>query len=73
LPYLEISRETQEVVETIEMPNVTGLTFEEAKKILKESEIEVEIEMESSIIITEQLPKAGIQITKGTKVILYGN
>ena len=35
LPYMEISKEVEEIKETVQMPNVTGLTFEEAKKILK--------------------------------------
>ena len=73
LPYMEISRENEEIKETVEMPNVTGITFEEAKKILKEAELETSSEMEAGTIITDQLPKAGIQITKGTKVILYNN
>lgn len=73
LPYLEITKEQEEIQEVIKMPNVTGLTYEEAKKILKEVEIETDTEMEAGAIITDQLPKAGIQITKGTKVILYIN
>ena len=36
LPYMEISRENEEVKEIVEMPNVTGITYEEAKKILKD-------------------------------------
>ena len=55
------------------MPNVTGITYGEAKKILKEAEIEIDTEMEAEVIITDQLPKPGIQITKGTKVKLYSN
>ena len=73
LPYLEITRETEEIVEIVTMPNVTGITFEEAKKILKETEIETDTEMEAGTIITDQLPKTGIQITKGTKAKLYSN
>lgn len=55
------------------MPNVTGLTYEEAKKILKEQGLETDVEMENDTIITDQLPKEGIQINKGTKVKLYNN
>lgn len=73
LPYMEIARENEEIKEIIEMPNVTGLTYEEAKKILKEEEIDFNNDFENETIITDQLPKAGIQITKGTKVILYNN
>ena len=73
LQYMEISKEVEEIKETVQMPNVTGLTFEEAKKILKEAELETDTQIEEEAIITDQLPKAGIQITKGTKVILYAN
>ena len=59
--------------EKISMPNVTGLTFKEAKNILKESEIETDSQLEDESTITEQLPKAGIEITTGTKVKLYSN
>ncbi len=55
------------------MPNVTGLSVIETKKILKELGLEVEVvgeENEESIIV-EQLPKKGIQINSGTKVSVY--
>lgn len=73
LPYLEITKKTEEVDEKISMPNVTGLTFKEAKNILKESEIETDSQLGDESTITEQLPKAGIEITTGTKVKLYSN
>lgn len=71
LPYIT-SNKTEEI-ETIDMPEVIGLTEKEAKEALKELELEYEItgeESESNIII-DQLPKKGIKILKGTKVILY--
>ena len=75
LPYLEITREVQEIEESIEMPNVMGITYKEAKQILEENGLAVKQKEEFSeeSIITDQLPKAGIQITKGTEVILYNN
>ena len=36
LPYMEISKETEEIKETVIMPNVTGITFAEAEEILEE-------------------------------------
>lgn len=55
------------------MPNVTGLNIDEAKKILKEAKLEVEINQSenSSGMVIDQVPKKGIQISVGTKVILY--
>lgn len=70
---MEISKETEEIKETVIMPNVTGITFAEAEEILEEAEIGISEELEPETIITDQLPKAGIQITKGTEVILYSN
>ena len=70
---MEISKETEEIKETVIMPNVTGKTFAEAEEILEEAEIGISEELEPETIITDQLPKAGIQITKGTEVILYSN
>ncbi len=72
LPYMEISREDKEIKEIVEMPNVTGITYYEAKKLLKEAGIETNSILEAETIITDQVPKAGIKITNGTKVILYG-
>ncbi len=73
LPYLEITKSTNEIIETIEMPNVTGITLKEARKVLEENGLNIKFENEFSenTIITEQLPKAGIQIKKGTAVIIY--
>lgn len=59
----------------VEMPNVTGLDLNEAKKVLKDINLEVEIygeEIEGTIV-TEQVPKKGIQVYEGTKVTLYIN
>ena len=72
LPYMEISREDKEIKEIVEMPNVTGITYYEAKKLLKEAGIETNSILEAETIITDQVPKAGIKITNGTKVILHG-
>lgn len=54
------------------MPNVTGITFKEAKQKLKDAGIETNSNFEADTIITNQLPKEGINIETGTKVILYG-
>ena len=76
MPYLEIQKSdvgADDPVGPVEMPNVIGVSVEEAKKILKELGLEIEIvgeENEESIII-EQLPKKGIQINSGTKVSVY--
>lgn len=57
------------------MPDLIGTDIGEAKKILKELELEAEINQSenSSGIVTDQIPKKGIQINAGTKVIVYAN
>jgi len=56
------------------MPEVTGITLKEAKDILKEMGLEYEIDVEDAeSVITNQTPKKGIKVNKGTKIILYSN
>lgn len=77
LPYLEISKsqveEENAYKNQVEMPDLIGTDIGEAKKILKELELEAEINQSenSSGIVTDQIPKKGIQINAGTKVIIY--
>ncbi len=72
LPYLEVKRENNDITETIEVPNIEGLTFTEAKKILNELGLEVQIDenIELESIVVEQIPKNGIQINSNSKVLL---
>ncbi len=79
LPYLEIgqgNKEEVEPVELIEAPDLLQKNLEEARKIAKESEVELVMEEISeeldnpNIIIKEQIPKPGITITKGSKIYI---
>lgn len=79
LPYLEVSQgnaEEIETVEQIEAPDLLGKTLEEAQKIAKDNEIELVISNEEeeleeqSVIVKEQIPKAGIMIKKGSKIYI---
>ena len=60
-------------VRPVEMPDVIGMTLTEAKKILKELGLEVETEGEATeeSVVTDQLPKKGINVNIGTKVTIY--
>lgn len=73
LPYLEVSKNEEEKTNMqVEMPELTGLTIKEAKQILIDLCLEYEVDTDDiESIITDQLPKKGIQINQGTKVILY--
>lgn len=61
------------------MPNVVGLTVNEAKKELKELGIQANIvdktenidEKDKQKVVIEQLPKKGIQINSNAVVTLY--
>ena len=71
-------QEEKNAVETIEMPDVTGMAIKEAIKLLKENGFEVEVqgidENDDNINeknVTEQLPKKGIKINSGSKVTIY--
>lgn len=77
LPYLEVDQGNEdevEVAEEIQAPDLLEKTLEEAEKIAKENDIEIVIENETeelekqSVIIKEQIPKAGITIKKKSKV-----
>lgn len=75
LPYLEVEREKskEEIKKIIEMPDVTGITLNEARKILEELNLDIETtgEEDMDAPVIDQLPKKGIQIPEGTKVVLY--
>ena len=58
------------------MPDITGKSIKEAETILKEKELQLEIQNQTeeidkeNTIINNQVPKAGIKIYQGSKV--YG-
>ena len=79
LPYLEVNQgNTEEIeeIEQVETPDIIGKTIKEAENILKENELELDIENESgeldkeSVIIKEQIPKPLINIKKGSKITI---
>ena len=80
LPYLEVKKHENEeqIKQTIEMPDVINMNLTDAKKLLKELNLEIEVMGEDivnnqDIIVTNQLPKKGIKVQEGTKITLYIN
>lgn len=72
LPYITENKTEESAL--VEIPELTGITIKEAKKTLIDMELNFESKDESEeAIIRNQLPKKGIQVPKGTKVILYTN
>lgn len=57
-------------------PKIEGLTITEATKVLKELNLEMQIKNEpeeydkQTTVIKEQLPKQGISVYEGTKIIV---
>ena len=79
LPYLEIEKDDEtkiETVEQVEVPNIVGITIKEAIKLLKEVGLEINIENESeeldteNTIIKKQTPDAKIKVNKGSNVFV---
>lgn len=84
LPYLEIKKDgnvsEEDILKDIKVPNIEGKTIKEAEKILKESNLSIEIinkeEKNDKIdkentIIKGQIPKEGIIIKEKSKI--YAN
>ena len=77
LPYLELNKDNQEeseIVNSVSVPDIRNMTVAEAKKSLRDIGLEIKLETEDEInekecIITEQVPKPGIMINSGSKVI----
>lgn len=79
LPYLEVNQGNQDEVEQLEqiqVPNIEGLSIKEAEKSVKELGLELNIENDSeeldkgNTVVTEQTPKEGITVNKGSKVYI---
>lgn len=77
LPYLDVIKSEEEQTNSVTVPNVTGMELSEAKKVLKNINLEYDVQnnneannIENPVIIN-QLPKQGITVQEGTKIILY--
>ena len=80
LPYLEVNKDNIDEIETkeeVEVPNLVGLTIKEASNLLKEKQLELELDFlegmeidKEEVIIKTQLPKPGIKITQGNKIVI---
>ena len=74
MPYLDIpSNEVEDENEEakISVPNLKNKTYAEAKEILETAGLTYKCQGSADEIITEQVPKAGAQLTSGGIVKLY--
>lgn len=77
LPYLEVNQGNADEVENVEQiqtPDILGKTIAEARKLVKESGLELVIENEiegmeeENTYVKDQIPKAGIIVNQGSKI-----
>lgn len=74
LPYLEISKEGEEEKQKVKVPDLIGKTILDAKKILKENNLEIKInegEEKSEKLITKQIPEKDITVEEGSSIIVH--
>ena len=76
LPYLELEKDKEEELEQVTevtVPNITNMRVKDAEKTLKDLGLQMRINVEegidiSEMIITNQTPKEGITINSGTTI-----
>lgn len=76
LPYLELEKDNTEDLEPVTevtVPNITNMNVKDAEKMLKDLGLQMKINVEegidiSEMIITNQTPKEGITINSGTTI-----
>ena len=79
LPYLEVNKQVleedeEDIIYQIQVPDIMGKTLAEAKKILKENNLELylendEVDMENTYV-KNQIPSSGITVNEQSKVVV---
>ena len=80
LPYLEVAKDNiseEEIKAIVEVPNVVGLTYKDAKKKLEENGLQIQYKNEANYkpehaetVITSQIPIDGVKVLQGGIVII---
>ena len=80
LPYLEISQDSissEDIKLNVDVPNVVGLSYKEAKSILQDVGLQItmrneqdEKDIPEEFVISNQVPSSGVQILQGGSVII---
>ena len=76
LPYLNIKKADEENKAQIKVPDLKGKTIKEAEKILKENNLEIQLdenETDKEKIITKQIPEKEILVDEETSIIVHTN
>ena len=72
LPYLQIEKKEDDEIVKTNVPNVIGKKVSEAKDILKECNLKIEMQenMDDNALITEQIPIPGIEVFEQSNIIV---
>jgi len=79
LPYLEVVKDgelQEDIIETVEVPNIVGLNITEATKALKEIGLQININNEpeeldkENTIVKTQTPNSGIKVNKNSNIFV---
>ncbi|MBR3674273.1 MAG: PASTA domain-containing protein [Clostridia bacterium] len=80
LPYLDVSQDNVDETDikvNVEVPNVVGMSYKDAKKALNEVGLEITLRTElkendnlDEMVIDNQVPSSGVEILQGGKVIV---
>lgn len=75
LPYLEVKKinENEEEVKNVVIPNLIGLTLKEAKNILKDLDLNLNLngrKIGSDEIIKNQMPISGVEVRQKSNIIV---
>ena len=78
LPYLEVKKDNEkeeDVKNKVAVPNLEGMTIVEAKKVLKDLNLNLEYneentENEEERVITEQVPVSGVEVLEESSIIV---
>lgn len=78
LPYLEVAKDNiaeEDVKMNVEVPNIIGLTYKEAKSVLSDVGLEItmrdeNLDVSNDYIISNQVPGYGVQIMQGSSIIV---
>ncbi len=78
LPYLEVAKDNisqEDIKMNVEVPNIIGLTYKEAKSVTEELGVELyfrneKFEVSDDYIICNQVPAEGVQIMQGSGIII---
>lgn len=75
LSYLDLEKDDtseEDVIKRVSVPDIRGMTVSEAKKLLKENGLSLELREEQEIsgdeIIKNQTPMPGIEVNEGSKI-----